>query len=123
MKVFELTSGFLAAVVVALGANYYVKNHKVEEKPVVESAQATGTFLFQGGTDWTDPDAYQYSPSGTSCTTGSELCAIEAPIANPSAPDNQKEPVISGGLETELENLQDADPNEREASEQVMLRD
>ena len=38
MKLFELTSGFIAAVVVALGVNYYVNNATVEEEPVVTEA-------------------------------------------------------------------------------------
>jgi len=36
MKVFELTSGFIAAVLVALGAYQYVNHTKVEKEPVVK---------------------------------------------------------------------------------------
>jgi len=36
MKVFELTSGFIAAVLIALGAYQYVNKTTVEEKPAVK---------------------------------------------------------------------------------------
>ncbi|SEL23900.1 hypothetical protein [Parapedobacter koreensis] len=43
MKVFELTSGVIAAVVIALGVNYYVNNAKVEEEPVVKKEERLTT--------------------------------------------------------------------------------
>ncbi|MFC3198128.1 hypothetical protein ACFOET_10950 [Parapedobacter deserti] len=90
MKVFELTSGFLAAVVVALGVNYYVKNNKVEEKPVVTDKtvliqwfEYTGPELDEGDPnnqyDPHNPENYSpYQGTGTpNCTSGNQVCAIQ----------------------------------------------
>lgn len=118
-----ITGLLIAAVLNVLGTDQR-EVAKVENEPVVKevTTQVTGTFLFQGGTDWTSPSAYEYSESGTTCTDGTELCAIEAPILNPSAPPEDRLPVIDGSLQTELEDLQDADPQDREGSTQVMLK-
>lgn len=60
MKLFELTSGLIAAVVVALGVNYYVSNATVEEEPVATGEinklddlhwyqrQVDGTYIYDG---------------------------------------------------------------------------
>ncbi|MBE8720861.1 hypothetical protein [Sphingobacterium pedocola] len=124
MKLFDLGTGFIAAVLVLLGTTQGVNTPQVEEESEGEvKVQQMGTFVFQGGSDWTDPEAYRYSPSGTECEEGTELCAVNAPIANPSAPDNDKRPQISGSLESDLEDLQDTDPAERNPTTHVFLKD
>lgn len=123
MTYINFITGLIIAAVLSVPGAMQHEATQVGEELAVEYVQTTGTFLFLGGTDWTDPDAYQYAPLGVTCHQGRELCAIEAPIANPSAPDNLKEPVISGSLHSELQNLQDADPQDRNPSETVMLKD
>lgn len=47
MKLFELTTGVIAAVILALGVGHYMNNNKVEEEPVMEETKATVDVWFK----------------------------------------------------------------------------
>lgn len=124
MKLFDLTSGIIAAILVVLGTSQNVETPQVQDKPVVEETETvtTGTFIFTGGSDWTNPEAYEYSPSAPPCLDGEELCAIDAPIVDPNVPDHEKRPVIAGDLQDELEDIQNLAPQDREPTDMVFLK-
>lgn len=125
MKLFDLTSGFIAAALILLGNFQNVEKPQVQDKPLVVETKVLqmGTFVFQGGADWTDPEAYRYSPTHPGCEDGTELCAIQAEIDDPNALDADKRPVINGTLKTNLEDLQETSPSLRTPTAEVFLKD
>jgi len=91
MKVFEITSGFIAAVVIALGVYSYVNDTKVEEEPVVKNQvaniQATEWFVYDAGspsneTQATTPENYRPLASddlSELCEGSDVICAVNVP--------------------------------------------
>jgi len=91
MKVFELTSGFIAAVVIALGVYSYVNDTKVEEEPVVKNQvaniQATEWFVYDAGspsneTQATTPEDVRPLASddlNQLCEGADDNCAVNVP--------------------------------------------
>lgn|SRR5690606_21748612 len=89
MKLFELTSGFIAAVLIALGAYQYVNRATVEEEPVVTDETAISNNLdpmwYQfnpGSGDYEDEvlDAENYTPypgNAPTCLDGDIVCAVK----------------------------------------------
>lgn len=87
MKLFEITSGFIAAVLIALGAYQYVNLTTVEEESVVlneiwyEYVGPTDSSYLSARLDaqWYEP--YDMDPNQTTpdCEIGSFVCAIKLP--------------------------------------------
>lgn len=90
MKIFELTTGFIAAVMIALGANYYVNNNaSVGEESVLNQGNLTESWF-----EYTGPNADQpgYDPLNRelytivdgnlepSCSGNEQVCAIRTGI-------------------------------------------
>lgn len=97
---------------------YFSLNAK--EKPTAEKkVRVTAWFSFNGG-DMDDPTNYSYiGSSAPNCPGQNNLCAVQADVSNPSAPDNQKQPDITSTL---LDEIDEAIQSKQETSH-VSLRE
>lgn len=101
MKIFELFSGFIAAIVIALGAGLYVNQDASvgEELVVEETVRVEAWFDYVGpsfgqlGYDPHDPELYQIyegpnAQDGPTCTGNEQVCAVKATVETSSVSGN-----------------------------------
>ena len=121
MKLYELTTGVIAAVLIALGAYQYVNRTTVEEEPVVKEDNKTvlhpaedcvwysyaGVNFSESGYDTQIVDYQQYvrfspdNPSETpDCENGIQICAVCLPATTGDNPDQTQFSEITDEIQT-----------------------
>lgn len=119
MKLFDLTSGFIAAALILLGNFQSVEKPQVQDKPLVKETTTLQEewFVIKSGdptdfADATNPANYELLVGSLPCDGNEFLCAIKA---IPDYSGSQPRPTITGNVHTALEDyLEDSQPADSE---------
>lgn len=126
MKLFEITSGFIAAVLIALGAYQYVNTTTVEEEPVVKEVSTQISYSdkveakmlslpwhFTGGLGDSPTEADNYQSGSTDdCPLGSAtVCELNAPADGSGKPNMKATVQIGNETQTIEQRIADAIAN------------